>query len=146
MKPWKWTRNGVVLERELEGATEQLWVTPHLPRPSRRSTHPLLVELVCWLPDLQELDRALCVIREHFGRDSVLAGMRRLDDSTRVLIQTAATEARVQERCLMVRAVLRPTAIGMRVVKDPTWCTVTALLLHGRLEPQDAQSRTIAYR
>jgi hypothetical protein len=146
MKPWKWTRSGVVLERELEGATEQLWVTPHLPPPSRRRSHPLLVELVCWLPDLGAVNRGLCVMREHFGRDSVLAGIRRLDDSTRVLIQTAAPQARAQERCLVVRAVLRPTAMGMRVVKDPTWCAVTALLLQGRPEPQDAQSPMIASR
>jgi hypothetical protein len=129
----------VVLEREAEGSLEQVWLNGDLPSESERRWHPLGVEVFCWFADLAKLNDALAVLWRAFGHDSVLVAIRRKDDSIRVLVYTTAPEAMVHKRYLAVRQVLRPTAMGLRVVDEPTWETLGELL--SSLEPRPEAPR-----
>jgi hypothetical protein len=121
---WHLVKSGIVLERDVDGTRELLWINPQLPPASERTSHPLRVEILCWFEDLPKTNVALRVIGDFFRRDSVLAAISRRDDSTRVLFYTAAGEPIVQERYLAVRMVLRPTAIGLRASVEPTWASL----------------------
>ena len=127
--PWAWTESDVVLERESEGSLEQVWLNGDLPSESERRWHPLGVEVFCWFADLAKLNDALAILWRAFGHDSVLVAIRRKDDSIRVLVYTTAPEGMVHKRYLAVRQVLRPTAMGLRVVNEPTWETGVAPFL-----------------
>jgi hypothetical protein len=57
-----------------------------------------------------------------------VAAISRRDDSTRLLLYTATWEAVVRERCLAVRAILRPTAMGLRVAEEPIWDSLDGVM------------------
>ena len=116
----------MVFEREADGASDLLWMNPELPLPDRWAAFPLRVELLCWFANLDKTNAGLAVLHAYFRADSVLAAIWRRDDSTRILVYTAAREPIVQERYLGVRAVLRPTAIGLRVEADLAWDALAA--------------------
>ena len=123
-----WTETGVVVDRERDGSRERLWISPSLPGPSERSRHPLRVELLCWFADTAKVNVGLEIVRDSFHHDTILAAVRRTDDATRLTLYTGASEAVVHERYFAVRAVLRPTAIGLRVISDAKWEALCALL------------------
>jgi hypothetical protein len=124
---WQLAKSGVVLEREANGVAELLWIHPRLPPERDRAPYPLRVEILSWFADLAATNEALRVVGDFFGRDSVLAAISRRDDSTRFLLYTAASDPVVQERYLGVRAVLRPTAIGLRAAREPAWESLAAI-------------------
>jgi hypothetical protein len=124
---WHVAKAGIVLERDDDGTRELLWIDPRLPSVPDRASHPLRVEILCWFADLPKMNAGLRVVGDFFQRDSVLAAVSRRDDSTRFLFYTATWEAMVQERYLAVRAVLRPTAIGLRAAVEPSWESLTAI-------------------
>jgi hypothetical protein len=126
--PWVWTDAGVVLDRERDGTRERLWISPSLPRDSERASHPLHVELLCWFADTAKVNVGLQIVRDSFRHDTILAAVRRTDDTTRLTLYTGAREAVVHERYFAVRAVLRPTAIGLRITSDANWAALRALL------------------
>jgi hypothetical protein len=132
--PWAWTAAGIVLDRELDGSLEQVWLSPDLPPERERLWHPLGVEFYCWFGDVDKLNAGLRALWEGFGRDSILIAVRRKGDSCRVLAYTAAPEAMVHHRYLAVRSVLRPTAMGLRLVRKPGRDAVAELL--ASLEPE----------
>jgi hypothetical protein len=123
-----------VLDRESDDSLEQVWIAPELPPESERRWHRLGVEVFCFCADLARLDDTLAALWRAFGGDSVLVAMRRRDDSVRVLLYTTAQEEMVHRRYLAVRGVLRPTAMGLRLVPEPTWDTLGELL--ASLEPK----------
>jgi hypothetical protein len=131
--PWVWTAAGVVLDRELDGSLEQVWLSPDLPPEKDRLWHPLGVELYCWFGDVDGLNAGLRAFWEAFGHDSILVAVRRRGDTCRVLAYTAASEAMVHPRYLAVRRVLRPTALGLRLVRAPRWGALAEVL--SSLEP-----------
>jgi hypothetical protein len=127
-EPWCLCESGVVLQRDVDGTSELLWINPQLLPPKERTAHPLRVEVLCWFEDLTVLNAGLCVLGDFFRHDSVLTAVSRRDDSTRVLLYTATWETVVTERCLAVRAVLRPTAMGLRAAREPGWDSFEAVL------------------
>jgi hypothetical protein len=137
--PWAWTEAGVVIDRESEGNLEQVWVWPDLPPETERRWHPLAVEVFCWYAELDKLNEALAVLWGAFGRDSLLVAMERKDGTVRVLVYTTASEAVAHTRYETVRGVLRPTAMGLRVVDEPAWDTLGELLTS--LEPKPDAAR-----
>jgi hypothetical protein len=126
---WVWTDAGVVLDVEREGSRERLWLNPLLGDLSRgeRCAHPLRVEILCWFGDMARLNAGLQVVRTTFARDTWLAAIHRTDDATRLTLYTGAREAVVHERYFAVRAVLRPTAIGLRMTLDAEWLALGVL-------------------
>jgi hypothetical protein len=135
--PWAWTAAGVVLDREVDGSLEQVWLSPDLPPETDRLWHPLGVEFFCWFGDVDKLNEGLRAFWEAFGHDSILVAVRRRGDTCRVLAYTAASEAMVHPRYLAVRGVLRPTAMGLRLVRAPRWGALTEVL--SSLEPESAR-------
>jgi hypothetical protein len=122
-EPWRITRAGIVLEQSVDDRSELLWINPRLlPAP-----HPLRVELLCSFADLRETNSALREVGEFFRRDSTLAAVIRVDAATRVLVYSATWESIVRERFSALRAVLRPTSMGLRLALDAAWTTFTAL-------------------
>ncbi|MGH7298577.1 MAG: hypothetical protein ACRELB_26795 [Polyangiaceae bacterium] len=134
--PWTWTEAGVVLDRESEDSLEQVWVAPQLPPESERRWHRLGVEVFCWCADRGRLNDTLAALWRAFGGDSVLVAMRRQDDSVRVLLYTTAQEEMVHRRYLAVRGELRPTAMGLRLVHEPTWGSLGELLASVSSKPE----------
>jgi hypothetical protein len=126
--PWHLAKSGVVSQTDTEDTSELLWISPQLPPPHERASRPLCVEIFCWFEDLMKLNAGLHVIGDFFRHDSELAAISRRDDSTRILLYTATWESVVQERCLAVRTVLRPTAMGHRAANEPAWDSLEALL------------------
>ena len=125
---WSWTEAGVVVDREIDGSLVQVWLNPELPPEGARSAAPMGVEMFCSFPSAATLDRGLRAFWEEFGRDSVLAGIRRRDDICRVLVYTSAREPAVERRYFAVRRVLRPTAMGLRLGEEPAWETLRELV------------------
>ena len=128
MKPiprWRWPAAHALLDAG-DGAV--LWLPTATPPPSERARFGLRVEILCWLDDVLALNAALGLLHDHFRRDSVLAAVRRHDNATRFVLQTAAREALAHQRCDAVRAALRPTAFGLRVALEPDWSSVTELV------------------
>ena len=124
---WRWGQAGVVLQRDTEDGCELVWLNDGLPPPHERARYGLRVEILCWFESIAAANVGLAVLHDYFHADTLLAVMRRRDDATRILLYTTAREPVVQERYLGVRAVLRPTAIGLRVDVDPRWEAFTSL-------------------
>lgn len=135
---WAWTEQGVLFDhRDGEGCRERLWVCPVPTDAATRSERSLRVEILCWFATIAALNSGLQVIRSSFQRDTVLAAMRRTDDATRVLLYTSVREPLVHERYFAVRAILRPTAIGLRLSRDTDWSALSAMVQDGPCEPVD---------
>jgi hypothetical protein len=136
---WRWGQAGVLLQRDTEDGCEHVWLNDGLPAPHERARYGMRVEVLCWFASIAAANAGLVVLHDYFHADSVLALMRRRDDATRILLYTAAAEPVVQERYLGVRAVLRPTAIGLRVAFDPMWDSFSSLAdLGGVAEQREA--------
>ena len=126
---WRWGPAGVVVfECVVEGVDQYLWVNLLLPPPHEQGKYGLRVEVLCWFESLHSMNAGLAVMYDHFHEDSVLVAMRRRDDATRIVLYTAARESVVHERYLGVRAVLRPTAIGLRMAHESAWESFGAVL------------------
>ena len=132
--PWAWTAAGVVLDRDLDGSPEQVWLNPDLPPERDRIWHSLGVEFFWWFGDVDKLNGGLLAFWEAFGRDSVLLAVRRDNATCHVLVYTAALEPMVHHRYLAVKDVLRPIAMGVRLVRKPGRDAVAELL--ASLEPK----------
>jgi len=137
--PWTWTAEGVVLDRELDGDLEQVWVSPHLPSEKERVWYPLMVEFICGFGDVDEVNGGLRAFWRAFGRDSVLVAVRLSNGTCRIFVYTAALQSAVDSRYLAVRGVLRPIGMGLRVVREPGWDSLADLL--SSLEPPSAAPR-----
>ena len=135
---WRWGQTGVVLQRDTEDGCELVWLNDGLPPPHERARYDMRVEVLCWFESIAATNAGLAVLQDYFHADSLLAVMRRRDDATRILLYTAAREPVVQERYLGVRAVLRPTAIGLRVAVDPRWDAFTSLSRVAEAEQREA--------
>jgi hypothetical protein len=120
-EPWGLSREGILLETCTDNVTELLWLNPRPTSQSGRAMYPLRVEILCRFEDLRDTNLGLRTAGDFFQRDSLLAAVSRVDDASRVLLYTATWESIVRERFLALRAVLRPTAIGLRVATDPLW-------------------------
>jgi hypothetical protein len=144
---WFLSKQGMLFERCAEGVNELLWLNPRRVSPEVRGMYPLRVELLCRFDDLQQTNSGLRIVGSFFQLDSLLAAVSRVDDASRFLLYTATWESIVRERFLALRAVLRPTAIGLRVAVDPLWrsfMTLTAVAERAasggaEAEPRQAQ-------
>lgn len=137
--PWAWTAEGVVLDRELDGDLEQVWVNPNLPSERERSWYPLVVEFICVFGDVDQVNAGLRAFWRAFGRDSVLVAVRRSSGTCRIFVYTAALQSAIHNRYVAVRGVLRPIGMGLRVVREPGWDSLSDLL--SSLEPPSAAPR-----
>jgi len=124
---WAWTTSGVVGEREIDGSRESVWVNPDLPPLADRARRPLRVEVLCFFEDTAALNAALEILHDGFAADTSLAAILRSDDSTRLLLYSAAGESAVESRYRAFRSSLRPTAIGVTLGSDPSWKALEAL-------------------
>jgi hypothetical protein len=105
----------------VEDATERLWLNPQLPPHAARARCRLGVQLLAWFDDLARWKEGLLVIGDFFASDSVLAAVAWSGGATRLLVYTATWQPVVRERYLAIRALLRPTPMGLRVAMDPAW-------------------------
>ena len=133
--PWTWAAAGVVLDRDVDGAPEQVWLNPDLPPERERDWLPLGVEVFCWFAEVDNVNAGLRALWQAFGRDSVLVAVRCQGHACHALVYTAVSESVVDRRYLAVRDVLRPIAMGVRLVRGPGWKGLAELLSSLQPEP-----------
>jgi len=132
--PWAWTAESVVFDRELDGDVEQIWVSPDLPSERERLWYPLMVEFICVFGDVDQVNGGLREFWGAFGRDSVLVAVRRNNGTCHIFVYTAALQSAIHNRYVAVRGALRAVGMGVRVVMEPGWDSLSHLL--SSLEPE----------
>lgn len=131
--PWRWTGTGLVFQDE----DEQLWLCPELPAAAARISYPLALHVSYWSSDLPmyacmpPLDAALYALWSHFGRDSVLAAIRRREPCNDVLLYTAAPRGIAIRRYDDIYRALRPPSMNIGYALEPTWETLESWLSSG---------------